>query len=286
VSDSGQIGDLDAPLLLGRYRPLRLLARGSSALVFRGWDTVLGRDVAIKHFNTYSTGSLEAFRDEVRVLARLSHHGIVAINDMGIDDSSAHEPHPFLVMEFVRGTTLREMLAERALTSTEIGEIGFEVAEALEYVHAQGVIHRDISPSNVMLVDYGTTLPRTRARLTDFGIAISVGTPHHDGEPTVGTPAYLSPEQVSGFSLTPASDIYSLGLVMLQGFTRVQAFPGAAYESALARLSADPLIPETVQKPWADLLQWMTLRDPSARPSAAELGTEIRRTLRRSGRHR
>jgi serine/threonine protein kinase len=255
-------------------------------LVFRGWDTVLGRDVAIKHFNNYTTASLAEFRDEVSVLARLSHHGIVAINDMGIDDSSAEEPHPFLVMEFVRGATLRETLGRRVLSPTEVGEIGFEVAEALEYVHAQGVIHRDISTSNVMLVDYATVLSRQRARITDFGIAIAVGTPHSPGSATVGTPAYLSPEQASGHALTPASDIYSLGLVLLESFTGTQAFPGRAYDSALARLKSNPEIPDSISPDWAKLLRHATRRDPERRPSAAELATDIRKTLRHSGRHR
>jgi serine/threonine protein kinase len=284
LSSSGAV-ELDAPLLLDRYRPTKLLARGASALVFLGWDTVLGRNVAIKLFRTYTVESMDAFRDEVRVLAALNHHGVVAINDMGLDRSSADEPRPFLIMEFVRGMTLRERLRERRPTTTEIGELGFEIAEALEYVHAQGVIHRDITPSNIMLVDYGAALSRTRARLTDFGIAIAVGTKHEQGQPTEGTPAYLSPEQASGWSLTPASDIYSLGLVLLECFTGVIAFPGDAVSSALARLSSDPEIPETVPVRWAELLRRMTSRDPAGRPAAPELATDIRRTLRDSGRH-
>jgi eukaryotic-like serine/threonine-protein kinase len=286
LSSSGA-AELDAPLLLNRYQPNKLLARGASALVFQGWDTVLGRNVAIKLFRTYTAESMDAFRDEVRVLAALNHHGVVAINDMGLDRSSADEPRPFLVMEFVRGMSLRELLGERRPTTTEIGELGFEIAEALEYVHAQGVIHRDITPSNIMLVDYGTTLSRTRARLTDFGIAIAVGTEHEHGQPTEGTPAYLSPEQASGWSLTPASDIYSLGLVLLECFTGKRAFPGNgdAVSSALARLSSDPEIPEIVPVRWAELLRRMTSRDPADRPAAAELATDIRRTLRDSGRH-
>ena len=280
-----QTGEVTAPLLLERYQPQRLLARGSSALVFKGWDTVLGRDVAIKLFRFHTAASMEAFREEVRVLAKLNHHGIVAINDLGLDLSDADEPHPFLVMEFVRGMTLRECLNERRPSTTEIGELGFEIAEALEYVHAQGVIHRDISPSNIMLVDYGTAMSRTRARLTDFGIAIAVGAEHEPGQPTEGTPAYLSPEQASARSLTPASDIYSLGLVLLECFTGHRAFPGDPVQSALARLTDDPEIPAIVPARWAELLRRMTCRDAAGRPSAADLATEIRRTLRGSGRH-
>jgi serine/threonine protein kinase len=137
-----------------------------------------------------------------------------------------------------------------------------------------------------MITDYGTTLSRPRARLTDFGIAIAIGTEHEEGEPTEGTPAYLSPEQASGWSLTPASDIYSLGLVLLECFTGVRAFPGSTpVDSALARLSRDPEIPEIVPARWGELLRWTTSRDPADRPSAAELATDIRHALRDSGRH-
>jgi eukaryotic-like serine/threonine-protein kinase len=277
--------EFDAPLLLNRYQPRQLLARGSTALVFRATDGVLGRDVAIKHFNAYAEADVTAFNDEVRTLARLNHHGIVAINDAGIDLSSPDEPHPFLVMEFVQGKTLRETIAERRLSTSEIGEVGFEVAEALEYVHAQGVIHRDITPSNILLVNYGTTSSRTRARLTDFGIAIAVGTRHVPGSPTAGTAAYLSPEQVLGVSLTPASDIYSLGLVLLECFTRERAFPGERVESAIARVDNDPPMPGSVPDTWKTILGAMVSRDPADRPTAADLARDIRLALRHSGRH-
>ena len=277
--------DFDAPLLLGRYQPLQLLARGSSAMVFRARDETLGRNVAIKHLNGYTEADIAAFHSEVRVLAKLNHHGVVAINDVGTDFSSPEEPHPFLVMEFVNGKTLRETMSSRVLSTVEIGELGFEVAEALEYVHAQGVIHRDISPSNIMLVTYGTTSSRPRARLTDFGIAISVGTPQAVGAPTVGTAAYLSPEQTTDAILTPASDIYSLGLVLLECFTRERAFPGKPVESALARRDRDPEIPASLPSTWRGILSEMTNRDPAERPTAAVLAKDIRLALRHSGRH-
>jgi serine/threonine protein kinase len=275
----------EAPLLLGRYQPLQLLAKGSSSMVFRARDETLGRNVAIKHFDGYAPADIVAFHEEVRVLARLNHHGIVAINDAGTDLSSPEEPHPLLVMEYVRGKTLRETLATQRLSIVEIGELGFEVAEALEYVHAQGVIHRDITPSNIMLVNYGTELSRPRARLTDFGIAIEVGTELVPGAPMLGTAAYLSPEQTTGEPLTPASDIYSLGLVLLECFTRERAFPGDAIESAIIRRDFDPPIPSSVPATWRTIIEDMTSRAPIDRPSAAELANSIRLALRNSGRH-
>ena len=273
--------EIDAPLLLERYRPLALLARGGMSTVFRGRDEVLGRDVAIKLFRTGTALDVDRYLGEMQVLAGLSHHGVVSIIDAGIDGSTPSDPRPFLVMELVRGKTIAATLAERELSVHRSGEIGYEVAETLEYIHSNGVIHRDITPSNIMLVDYGTRSSRARARLTDFGIAIDASAPPAPSKTTAtGTAAYLSPEQVARQPLTTASDIYSLGLVLLECFTGERAFPGAPVESAMSRITADPEIPRGIPKPWAKLLRSMTARDPEARPSAAEVTEAARLALR------
>lgn len=277
--------DVVAPLLLGRYQPIRLLARGGSAQVYLGRDQHLKRDVAIKLFAGGGESEVDRYREELRVLASLSHHGVVSILDAGIDDSSPQDPRPFLVIELVRGDTLRSLGEGSRLTPTRIGEIGFETAEALEYVHALGVIHRDITPSNIMLVDYGTTFSRPRVRITDFGIAIDVTMNSGEDGITAGTAAYLSPEQARNQPLTPASDIYSLGLVLLECFTGELAFPGTAVESALLRLTEDPPVPKTIPKAWRTLITAMTRRNPADRPTAAEVAIAARTELRASGRH-
>jgi serine/threonine protein kinase len=275
--------ELDAPLLKGRYRPIQLLSRGGSSLVFRGRDELLGKDVAIKLFTGADAQRVAEFRSEVRVVGSLGHHGIVAITDAGIDRSSVDDPRPFLVMEFVPGETLRETISRKQLSIVEVGEIGFELAEVLEYVHSHGVVHRDIAPSNVMLVHYNTASSRTRARLTDFGIAAASGSERAADEPVIGTAAYLSPEQASGATITTASDIYSLGLVLLEALTDTRAFAGEAVESAMARLSADPEIPDSLPEAWRELLSAMVARDPALRPSAEEIARDIRALLRRAG---
>ncbi|MGH1526420.1 serine/threonine-protein kinase [Leifsonia sp. L25] len=268
------------PLLLGRYRPERLLARGGTSMVFRARDENLGRDVAVKLFSSGSEDDVARFRAEVGVLAGLRHHGVVSILDAGVDDSSPRDPRPFLVIELVDGSTLRAVLHAGPLTTRQIGEIAFEVAETLEYVHARGVIHRDVTPTNIMIVDYGTRFSRPRARLTDFGIAIHATHPQEFTEETFGTAAYLSPEQVRNEPLTPASDIYSLGLVLLECFTRTVAFPGTPVGSALSRLNRDPAMPDDIPDRWGALIQWMTQADPSRRPSAADVATAARGALR------
>ena len=273
------IAPLDAPLLLGRYQPQVLLAKGGSSLVYRGLDQTLGREIAIKVF---SAGvDLERYEGELRLLASLSHHGVVSIVDAGIDHSAPTDPRPFLVMELIRGKTIRTTLKQRSLSVREVGEIGYEVAEALDYVHSQGVIHRDVSPANIMLTDYGTISSRPRARLTDFGIAIDVAYAPAPGEAITGTVAYLSPEQVRNVPLGPETDIYALGLVMLECFTDTVAFPGAHIPSALARLDTDPVISKDIPKDWRRLIGRMTQQEPLERPTAAEVADEVRRILRK-----
>src|SRR4029079_3005132 len=137
------------------------------------------------------------------------------------------------------------------LTPRAIAEIGYDLAEALDYVHSRGIVHRDIQPSNVLIVEYGTAEFRAHARLTDFGIALdSAQARGYEESNTTGTAAYLSPEQVLRDLIGPASDVYSLGLVLLESFTLHRAFPGEPVASAMARLRADPFIPEQLGENW------------------------------------
>lgn len=276
--------ELSAPLLLERYRPETLIARGGSASVYRAKDVLLGRDVAVKVFLAGSESELDRARDELRVLAALGHHGIVAVLDAGIDESTPSDPRPFLVMELVPGRSVRQLIDEDALTPVIIGGIAFEVAEALEYVHRNGIVHRDVSPANILLVDYGSAFSRPRARLTDFGLAVEQEWEPPDDGMVDGTVPYLSPEQVLKRRLTPAADIYSLGLVLLECFTRTPAFPGRNGEAALARVGTDPEVGKAVPKPWRALLTAMTRQDPEERPSAVEVLEQVRQLLRRQQR--
>jgi len=271
---------LNAPLLLGRYRPLSLIGRGGSAFVYRGRDEYLGRDVAIKVFAAGRESDLEQYRRELRLLASLTHHGVVSIIDAGIDDSSPEDPRPFLVMQLVEGQTVREFFASNPRSVRRIGEIGFEVAEALDYVHSKGLVHRDITPSNIMLETHGAATFRPRARVTDFGIAITSASPEPEGDAVAGTIAYLSPEQVRKHRLTPATDVYSLGLVLLECFTGRMAFPGNSAQSAVIRTATDPEIDASVPAPWSTLLTEMLDRNPASRPTAAQAAERMRAALR------
>lgn len=276
--------DLNAPLLLERYRPDTLIARGGSASVYRARDVLLGRDVAVKVFLAGSEAELDRARDELRVLASLGHHGIVSVLDAGIDESSPHDPRPFLVMELVPGRTVRQLIIDDELTPHIIGGIAFELAETLEYVHRNGIVHRDVSPANILLVDYGSEFSRPRARLTDFGLAVDHEWVPPDDGLVDGTLPYLSPEQMLKQPLTPASDIYSLGLVLAECFTRAAVFPGTSVEVAAERINTDAPINKSVPKRWQSLLASMTRAKPTERPTAVDVLQHVRQILRKQSR--
>ncbi|MFL6159166.1 MAG: serine/threonine-protein kinase, partial [Marmoricola sp.] len=254
-------------LLDERYRLEERIGTGGMADVFRATDEVLNRHVAVKVLREVSDEtSRSRFIEEARTLAALDHPGLITLLDAGIRGE-----RPYLVMTLVTGATLSARILDGPMPSDEVKAIGAQMARALAYAHGQGIVHRDVKPSNVLLCGDG------RALLADFGIARLVGsTEHHTrtGD-AIGSPAYLAPEQVAGEALTPALDIYSFGLVLLEALTAQRAFPGTPVEAAVARLNAAPPMPTTLDPGWRELLARMTHRVPENRPSAAEVADEL-----------
>lgn len=275
--------------LLGeRYWIEAVLGHGGMSTVFRANDQVLGRAVAIKLFSQSSASDASRQESELAVLSSLNHHGLVNLFDAGVDVDADGRRHRFLVMEYVRGTDLQSRLTAGAIAPRHVAEIGFDIAEALEYVHSSNVVHRDIKPSNILLVDYGIGAPRARAKLSDFGIALSEDMERMTREgATSGTAAYLSPEQAAGAKVGMQSDVYSLGLVLLECFTHHIEFPGSIVESAVARVSRNPVIPDDLPVHWRALLKAMTARRPSDRPRPRELVASLRQlVIAESARHK
>ncbi|TBN56072.1 GAF domain-containing protein [Glaciihabitans arcticus] len=275
-------------LLRERYRPTELIARGGMASVFRARDEQLDRDVAVKIFQATAPGQIEVGKQELKVLASLTHHALVPLLDAGVDHSTPDDPHIFLVMEYVQGTDLRRKLLEGPLSPRQVAYFGFDLAEGLEYIHSRDVVHRDVKPANVLLVEYSDDDVRPRAKLTDFGIAVFSGAQEAiiNGR-TVGTAAYLSPEQARGEPVTPASDVYSLGLVLLEALTGELAFPGQPLESVSERLARDPRIPDTLPFGWDVLLSAMTAREPADRPRVRDVIVSLRSlVVEELGKHR
>ena len=248
-----------------RYALEEIIGRGGMADVYRATDRLLLRQVAVKLVREATEpGVRERFVDEARTLASLNHTGLITLLDAGILDD-----RPFLVMELVEGPTLSGRIAQGPMEPERVRVIGRQLAAALGHAHGQGVVHRDVKPSNVLLCG------DDRVLLADFGIARLVGSAQHHTRTggTVGSPAYLSPEQVAGEEVGPEADVFSLGLVLLECLTGVRAYSGSAIEVALARLHRAPEIPDGVEPAWRSLISRMTRRDPAERPTATEVAT-------------
>jgi serine/threonine protein kinase len=279
--------DATSELLDGRYNLESVIGRGGLSTVYRASDEFLGRKVAIKR---YDVGAIDPAREEAElaILAGLDHHNLITMLDAGSHLDRNGRRTRYIVMPLVRGVDLQERLRGSRIATRNIAEIGYDIAEALEYIHSQGVVHRDVKPSNILLVDYGNAARRARAKLTDFSIAVAEGVERITvAGVTTGTAAYLSPEQAAGKPVGPPTDVYAAGLVLLQCFTRSIEYPGTPVESAVARLSRQPRIPEYLPAHWATMLSSMTARDPAERPSARELVSVLRQVaIAESGRHK
>ncbi|NMR30359.1 serine/threonine protein kinase [Arthrobacter sp. SF27] len=261
----------------GRYKLQELIGRGGSAAVYRAVDDVLGRFVAVKVFrpDVSDEGELRRQEAEVQLLSTFNHPGLVAVYDAGREDSSSDGTRSFVVMELAQGKDLRNRLRLGRLEARDVARIGHQLAAALHYVHVRGVIHRDLKPANIMLA-FDEDTGEARAKLMDFGIArVMEGTRLTATGQTVGTATYLSPEQAQGGALGTSSDIYSLGLVLLECLTGHVEFPGSPVESAVARLQRGPVIPAETGPGWVRILSKMTAMDPAARPDAAEVAAAL-----------
>lgn len=265
----------------GRYRLGDVIGRGGMSSVYCARDENLGRDVALKLFAPQAPDAEELKRQEaeIQLLATLNHPGLVTLFDAGIDTRLPDEPRPFLTMELVEGQDLRARIRHSTVPLDELAVIGAGIADALAYVHGLGIIHRDIKPGNILLVQIRPGEP-LRPKLTDFGIARIVDSTRLTATGTmVGTAAYLSPEQAMGQPLSSATDIYSLGLVLLECIKGIVEYPGSAVESAVARLHRAPEIPDDVPAEWADLIRSMTALEPLERPAAADIEVALRQAL-------
>lgn len=267
-----QAGDV----LADRYRVDEFVGSGGMASVFRATDQALGRTVAIKLFTPGTAGRGDEARQvsETRLLASLSHHALVTLFD-------AHLPErgdAFLVMEYIDGGTLDSRLLGGAISDEDATSLARELGEALHVVHGAGIIHRDVKPSNILLRPALTPQSTLRPTLADFGIAYLVDTTRLTAPGTaIGTAAYLAPEQVRGAPPTTASDIYSLGLVLIEALTGRRAFAQQTpVEAIAARLSIQPEIPASLGPAWRSLITDMTARDPEQRPTALDVATRAR----------
>ncbi|HEV2258537.1 MAG TPA: protein kinase [Streptosporangiaceae bacterium] len=254
-------------MLGGRYLLAGVLGAGGMATVWRARDEVLGREVAVKVLSPQyaaDPGFLARFEREARHAAAVSHPRLVTVFDSGIDGGT-----PFLVMELVTGRTLRQVLDEAgALPAGQAVAVAAAVCEGLEAAHAAGLVHRDITPANIMLAG-------GEVKVLDFGIARAGGTAAGTATGTVlGTAAYLSPEQAAGYPAGPASDLYALGCVLFEMLAGVPPFTAESQVGiAYRQVHDDPGVPSARRPGLPASLDQITARllakDPADRPASA-----------------
>ncbi len=235
--------DVSRTILHDRYEIESLIARGGMAEVYLARDLQLDRRVAVKIlFPEYAREQsfVDRFRREAQSAANLNHPNIVAIYDWGQSEGTY-----FIVMEYVKGQSLRELLNENGpLDSDDIAEYSTDIAAGLAYAHQHGVVHRDIKPGNVLITDQG------KVKVTDFGIA-RAGTSESLTQTgsVMGTATYFSPEQAQGYNVDGRSDIYSLGVVMYELATGVAPFVADTPIAVAFKHVSEKLVPPSVRNP-------------------------------------
>ncbi|MBD8022431.1 serine/threonine-protein kinase [Microbacterium gallinarum] len=255
----------------GRYRLEECVGSGSVARVHRAIDEQLGRTVAVKLMRDGSDDlcTPERAQNEMTVLASLSHPSLVKLYDGRVRSDGPS----YLVMEYVDGETLAAALGRGPLPAARVRHLATELSSALHVVHRAGVVHRDLKPSNILLAENPVPGLGEQVKLGDFGVAQLVdGTRITAAGTIVGTAAYLAPEQVRGEPAGPASDVYALGLVLLEALTGVRAYgQSSGIAAVMARLIDPPPVPGWVGPEWARLLTEMTATDAAHRPAALDV---------------
>ncbi|MCX4747613.1 protein kinase [Kitasatospora sp. NBC_01287] len=274
----------------GRYVLKRLLGEGGMASVHLAHDNVLGRNVAVKTLHTElgrEQSFRERFRREAQAVARLSHSNIVTVYDSGEEVARDGATTPYIVMEYVEGQSLRDVLNQAiaehgAMPTDQALRITGAVLAALDTSHDQGLVHRDIKPGNVMVNTKG------EVKVMDFGIARAMQSGVTSMTQTgmvVGTPQYLSPEQALGKSVDARSDLYSVGCMLFELLTGQLPFDGdSPFSIAYKHVQEPPPAPSSVNRavtPAVDALVARALRkDPAHRfPTAAAMREEVERVL-------
>jgi eukaryotic-like serine/threonine-protein kinase len=265
-------------VLIDRYEVGRLLGAGGMAEVYEGHDRLLARRVAIKVLlSQYARDPafLARFKREAQAAASLSHPNIVAVYDTGVQNGTN-----FIVMEYVEGRTLRDVIRnEGPLMPERAAEIAADVCNALAAAHARGLIHRDVKPGNVMLTPDGTV------KVMDFGIArATTSETITQTAAVIGTAQYISPEQAQGQTVDFRSDLYSLGCCLYEMLTGVVPFTGATPVAiAYRHVREDPTPPRQLNPDVSPALEAVVLKAMAKHPDDRyQTATEMRRALQRA----
>ncbi|PWR06460.1 serine/threonine protein kinase [Micromonospora acroterricola] len=263
-------------LLARRYRLLDQIGAGGMSVIWRAHDEVLDRVVALKVLAP-SLAADARFRDmvreEARAAAQLVHPHVTSVHDYGETVAPDGSITSFVVMELLNGEELELRLTEGPLPWAEAVQVGTQVADALAAAHRLGIVHRDITPANVMMTGVGV-------KVLDFGIATRIGAPDEDEDGgTFGTPAYVAPERLDGAPAQPATDVYSLGVLLHEALTGRVPYPADTWEQ-LSEALADgrpPTLAEVPELPpaVARICLRSLARDPADRPTARQVATVL-----------
>lgn len=265
----------------GRYNIVQELGRGAMGVVYQAHDPQIDRLVALKVLRedrVTSDDFVKRFLKEAKAIGRLSHPGIVIVYDIGQDHGTI-----YIAMEYLDGTPLDAVMDGQKFSSEEIVDIGAQVARALDYAHQKGIIHRDIKPPNIICTSDGTV------KVTDFGIARiedATGQQQTKAGEILGTPLYMSPEQVSGLTVDGRSDIYSLGLILYELATGQRPFKGSNLTTIFKAITQDlpqPPIEVAVEIPTelSRIIMRCLDKDPANRfPSGRDLAEALTNALK------
>ncbi|MEU8012416.1 protein kinase [Micromonospora parva] len=264
-------------LLARRYRLLDQIGAGGMSVIWRARDEVLDRVVALKVLAPSLAADARfrgMVREEARAAAQLVHPHLTSVHDYGETVDPDGSITSFVVMELLSGEELKLRLTEGPLPWPEAVQVGAQVADALAAAHRLGIVHRDITPANVMMTGTG-------AKVLDFGIATRIGAPDEDedGE-TFGTPAYVAPERLDGAPAQPSTDVYSLGVLLHEALTGRVPYPADTWEQLSSALASGPAptladlpdLPPTV----AQICLRSLARNPADRPTARQVATALR----------
>ncbi|HET6370656.1 MAG TPA: serine/threonine-protein kinase, partial [Nitrospiria bacterium] len=270
---------MEKQLFSGKYELEGEIARGGMGVIYKATHTTLNRKVAIKVLHPQYSGDsafVKRFLREARAMARLDHQNIIRVFDVAEDQGSY-----YIVMEFFQGQDLRQRIIEKENFSyKEVLLIALQVADALSYAHAHGIIHRDIKPGNIMIDS------NEKVKIADFGIAAATDevSVTATGQ-IIGTPEYMSPEQAQGLDLDGRCDLYSLGMILYEMLTGKTAFERISRMSIIGKLLYDReeyalSFSEDVPLPVQDLVRCLLKKRPQDRiPDANTLMTRINRIL-------
>jgi serine/threonine protein kinase len=269
------------PVLSNRYQLLQTLGSGGTAVVYRARDLMLERQVAIKVLRPdfgKDEGFRERFRQEARAAANISHPNIVTVHDFGLDHDRL-----FIVMEFIPGTDLKSVMRKHGpFELDEAIPLILQACAGLGHAHRSGIVHCDVKPHNMLVT------PEGQLKVTDFGIARALAGIHPDEKSDVvwGSPQYFSPEQASGIAPSPASDVYSLGVVLYEMLTGCLPL-NADTATELARLHRDapPVPPRKIKPDLPPALERILLKvlakEPAARYRSADQFGQVLSTFGR-----